>query len=97
MRSGRRRRRQPGCDHESARAPQALYAIARPLVVGDAKRLGQAGQIVRSGLAVRLAGRGRRPSRASSIASTSRSSEDTPFGKLSTACGEAAYRSSSAR
>ena len=78
-----------------ALAHRELYAIARPLVVGDAKRLGRAGQIVRSGLAVRAIAEpedaGFEPGNVDCL-DLALVPEDTPFGKLSTACGEAAYR-----
>jgi 4-hydroxythreonine-4-phosphate dehydrogenase len=78
-----------------ALAHRELYAIARPLVVGDAKRLGRAGQIVRSGLAVRAIAEpedaGFEPGVVDCL-DLPLVPEDTPFGKLSTACGEAAYR-----
>lgn len=78
-----------------ALAHRELYAIARPLVVGDAKRLGRAGQIVRSGLAVRAIAEpedaGFEPGVVDCL-DLALVPEDTPFGKLSTACGEAAYR-----
>jgi 4-phospho-D-threonate 3-dehydrogenase / 4-phospho-D-erythronate 3-dehydrogenase len=78
-----------------ALAHRELYAIARPLVVGDARRLGRAGQIVRSGLAVRAIAEpedaGFEPGVVDCI-DLALVPEDTPFGRLSTACGEAAYR-----
>lgn len=78
-----------------ALAHRELYAIARPLVVGDAKRLGRAGQIVGSGLAVRAIAEpedaGFEPGVVDCL-DLALVPEDTPFGKLSTACGEAAYR-----
>jgi 4-hydroxythreonine-4-phosphate dehydrogenase len=78
-----------------ALAHRELYAIARPLVVGDARRLAAAGRIVKCGLAVRaIAGpddAGFDPGTVDCI-DLALVPEDTPFGKLSTACGEAAYR-----
>jgi 4-hydroxythreonine-4-phosphate dehydrogenase len=78
-----------------ALAHRELYAIARPLVVGDARRLGRAGHIVRSGLAVRAIDEpedaGFEPGVVDCI-DLALVPEDTPFGRLSTACGEAAYR-----
>lgn len=78
-----------------ALAHRELYAIARPLVVGDAKRLGRAGEIVRSGLAVRAVAEpedaGFEPGVVDCI-DLALVPDDTPFGKLSAACGEAAYR-----
>jgi 4-hydroxythreonine-4-phosphate dehydrogenase len=78
-----------------ALAHRELYAVARPLVVGDAKRLGRAGQIVRSALAVRAIAEpedaGFEPGIVDCV-DLALVPEDTPFGKLSTACGEAAYR-----
>ncbi len=78
-----------------ALAHRELYAIARPLVVGDAKRLGRAGQLVRSGLAVRAIAEpedaGFEPGIVDCI-DLALVPEDTPFGACSAACGEAAYR-----
>jgi 4-hydroxythreonine-4-phosphate dehydrogenase len=78
-----------------ALAHRELYAIARPLVIGDAKRLGRAGQIVRSGLAVRAIAEpedaGFEPGVVDCL-DLALVPADTPFGRLSTACGEAAYR-----
>jgi len=78
-----------------ALAHAEVYALCRPLVVGDARRLARAGEIVGARLAVR------------SIAAADEAAfepgtvdcidlaaipETTPFGKLSMACGDAAYR-----
>jgi 4-hydroxythreonine-4-phosphate dehydrogenase len=78
-----------------ALAHRELYAIARPLVVGDARRLNAAGRIARSGLAVSAIAEpedARFESGTVDCIDLALVPEDTPFGKLSTACGEAAYR-----
>ncbi|HSD53203.1 MAG TPA: 4-hydroxythreonine-4-phosphate dehydrogenase PdxA [Burkholderiales bacterium] len=78
-----------------ALAHRELYAIARPLVVGDAKRLNAAGRIVRSGLAVSAIAEpedARFEPGTVDCVDLALVPEGTPFGRLSTACGEAAYR-----
>jgi 4-hydroxythreonine-4-phosphate dehydrogenase len=78
-----------------ALAHRELYAIARPLVVGDAKRLAAAGRIVGSSLVVSAI---TEPEDARFEPGTvdcidlALVPEDAPFGVLSAACGEAAYR-----
>jgi 4-hydroxythreonine-4-phosphate dehydrogenase len=78
-----------------ALAHRELYALCRPFVVGDARRLARAGGIVGSRLAVRPIGS---PDEAAFEAGSvdcvdlALVPEDTPFGALSLACGEAAYR-----
>jgi 4-hydroxythreonine-4-phosphate dehydrogenase len=78
-----------------ALAHAEVYALCRPLVVGDARRLARAGGIVGSRLAVRAI---RVPDEAGFEPGTvdcidlALVPEDAPFGALSTACGEAAYR-----
>jgi 4-hydroxythreonine-4-phosphate dehydrogenase len=78
-----------------ALAHRELYAIARPLVVGDGKRLDRAGQIVRAGLAVSLIAEPEdarfEPGTVDCI-DLALVPPDTPFGQRSAACGEAAYR-----
>jgi 4-hydroxythreonine-4-phosphate dehydrogenase len=78
-----------------ALAHRELYAVARPLVVGDAKRLMRAGRIVDSRLAVRAiaeADEARFEAGAVDCIDLALVPEDAPFGRLSAACGEAAYR-----
>jgi 4-hydroxythreonine-4-phosphate dehydrogenase len=78
-----------------ALAHRELYAIARPLVVGDARRLNAAGRIVRSGLVVSAIAEpedARFEPGTVDCVDLALVPEGTPFGKLSTACGEAAYR-----
>lgn len=78
-----------------ALAHRELYAIARPLVVGDAKHLAAAGRIVGSNLVVSVI---TEPEDARFEPGTVDCIDlalvppDTPFGRLSAACGEAAYR-----
>ena len=78
-----------------ALAHRELYAIARPLVVGDAKHLAAAGRIVGSSLVVSVI---TEPEDARFEPGTVDCIDlalvppDTPFGRLSAACGEAAYR-----
>jgi 4-hydroxythreonine-4-phosphate dehydrogenase len=72
-----------------------VYAFSRPLVVGDVARLARAGEIVGSSLAVRSI---RSPAEAGFEAGAVDCIDldgiprQTPFGKLSMACGDAAYR-----
>ena len=78
-----------------ALAHRELYAIARPLVVGDARRLVRAGGIVDSRLAVRpIAAADRAHFEAGTVDCIDLAlvPEDAPFGRVSVACGEAAYR-----
>jgi 4-hydroxythreonine-4-phosphate dehydrogenase len=78
-----------------ALAHRELYAIARPLVVGDAKRLAAAGRIVGSGLVVSAIAEpedARFEPGCVDCIDLALVPVDTPFGKLSTACGDAAYR-----
>ena len=74
--------------------PEA-YALCRPLVVGDARRLARAGEIVDRRLTVRAIAAPRdarfEPGTVDCM-DLALVPEDAPFGKLSTACGEAAYR-----
>ena len=78
-----------------ALAHRELFAIARPLVVGDAKRLAAAGRIVGSSLVVSVI---TEPEDARFEPGTVDCIDlalvppDTPFGQLSAACGEGAYR-----
>jgi 4-phospho-D-threonate 3-dehydrogenase / 4-phospho-D-erythronate 3-dehydrogenase len=78
-----------------ALAHAEVYALCRPLVVGDARRLARAGRIVGSRLAVRAITApdeaGFEPGTVDCI-DLALVPEDAPFGTLSTACGEAAYR-----
>ncbi len=78
-----------------ALAHRELYAIARPLVVGDARRLVRAGAIVGSRLALRaIAQPGEAACEPGAVDCIDLGlvPPDAPFGALSTACGEAAYR-----
>jgi 4-hydroxythreonine-4-phosphate dehydrogenase len=78
-----------------ALAHRELYAIARPLVIGDARRLVRAGRILDSRLAVRAiaeAGEARFEAGTVDCIDLPLVPEDVPFGRISTACGEAAYR-----
>ena len=78
-----------------ALAHAEVYVLCRPLVVGDARRLARAGEIVGSPLAVRSIAA---PDAAAFEPGTvdcidlAAIPESTPFGKLSMACGDAAYR-----
>ena len=78
-----------------ALAHAEVYARCRPLVVGDARRLARAGGIVGSRLAVRTIAApgeaGFEPGTVDCI-DLALVPEGAPFGTLSTACGEAAYR-----
>jgi len=78
-----------------ALAHPEVYAQCRPLVVGDARRLERAGGIVGVRLAVRAIatpGEARYESGAVDCIDLAAIPETTPFGKLSMACGDAAYR-----
>ena len=74
--------------------PEA-YALCRPLVVGDARRLARAGAIVGSPLTMQAIAAPRdarfEPGTVDCV-DLALVPEDAPFGKLSAACGEAAYR-----
>jgi 4-hydroxythreonine-4-phosphate dehydrogenase len=78
-----------------ALAHAEVYAMCRPLVVGDARRLERAGGIVGARLQVRPVAT---PAEARYEPGTvdcidlAAIPENTPFGKLSMACGDAAYR-----
>ncbi len=78
-----------------ALAHAEVYALCRPLVVGDARRLARAGEIVGSRLGVRAIAApgeaGFEPGTVDCI-DLALVPEGAPFGTLSTACGEAAYR-----
>jgi len=74
--------------------PEA-YALCRPLVVGDARRLARAGAIIGSPLTMQAiaAPHDARFERGTvDCIDLALVPEDAPFGKLSAACGEAAYR-----
>jgi 4-hydroxythreonine-4-phosphate dehydrogenase len=78
-----------------ALAHRELYSIARPLVVGDAKRLARAGRILDSRLTVRAiaeVGEARFEAGTVDCIDLALVPEDTPFGRIATVCGEAAYR-----
>jgi 4-hydroxythreonine-4-phosphate dehydrogenase len=78
-----------------ALAHRELYAIARPLVVGDARRLSAAGRIIGCALVVSAIAEPEdarfEPGTVDCI-DLGLVPESTPFGRLSTACGEAAFR-----
>jgi 4-hydroxythreonine-4-phosphate dehydrogenase len=72
-----------------------VYATCRPLVVGDACRLVQAGDIVGSKLAVRVVAADTPPLYSPGTVDVLQASDkttDIPFGAVSPAAGEAAYR-----
>ncbi len=78
-----------------ALAHPEVHAFSRPVVVGDAQRLVRAGGIVGSRLAVRAivaSGEARYEPGTVDCIDLAFVPADTPFGALSTACGEAAYR-----
>ena len=78
-----------------ALADPEVYALCRPLVVGDARRLARAGEIVDTRLTVRAIATPRDARFEPGIVDCMDLAlvpEDAPFGKLSAACGEAAYR-----
>jgi 4-hydroxythreonine-4-phosphate dehydrogenase len=78
-----------------AMAVPEVYGMSRPLVVGDARRLRKAGQIVGSKLSVRPI---QRPEEAGfrqgevDVVDLAIVPEDLPFGKLSATAGDAAFR-----
>jgi 4-hydroxythreonine-4-phosphate dehydrogenase len=78
-----------------ALAHRELYAIARPLVVGDARRLSAAGRIIGAALVVSAIAEPEdarfEPGTVDCI-DLGLVPEGTPFGRLSAACGEAAFR-----
>ncbi len=78
-----------------ALAHAEVHALCRPLVVGDARRLVRAGAIAGAKLAVRalaMAGDARYEPGTVDCLDLALVPEDAPFGQLSVACGEAAYR-----
>jgi 4-hydroxythreonine-4-phosphate dehydrogenase len=78
-----------------ALAHRELYAIARPLVVGDARRLEKAARIVGASLVVSAIAEpedARFEPGCVDCVDLALVPPDTPFGKVSAACGEAAYR-----
>ena len=78
-----------------ALARAEVHACCRPLVVGDARRLERAGEIVGSRLAVRaiaVPDEARYAPDAVDCIDLAAIPEATPFGRLSMACGDAAYR-----
>ena len=78
-----------------ALAHSEVYAQCRPLVVGDARRLERAGGIVGVRLAVRpiaTPDEARYEPGIVDCIDLAAIPETTPFGKLSMACGDAAYR-----
>ena len=78
-----------------ALAHAEVYAMCRPLVVGDARRLERAGGIVGAQLQVRPIAappEARYEPGTVDCIDLAAIPENTPFGKLSMACGDAAYR-----
>jgi 4-hydroxythreonine-4-phosphate dehydrogenase len=78
-----------------ALAHPEVHAQCRPLVVGDARRLARAGVIVGSALAIRTvaaSGDARYAPDNVDCLDLALVPADAPFGELSIACGEAAYR-----
>ena len=78
-----------------ALARQDVHAICRPLVIGDAKRLRQAGRIVETEIPVEAladAGAANFETGAVQCVDLAIVPEDMPFGRLSATAGEAAYR-----
>jgi 4-phospho-D-threonate 3-dehydrogenase / 4-phospho-D-erythronate 3-dehydrogenase len=78
-----------------ALAHPGVNALCRPLVVGDARRLARAGAIVGSTLAIspiQVADDARYVPGMVDCLDLAVVPEDAPFGRLSAACGEAAYR-----
>jgi 4-hydroxythreonine-4-phosphate dehydrogenase len=78
-----------------ALAHAEVYGVCRPLVVGDARRLERAGGIVGTRLVVRpiaAPAEARYESGTVDCIDLAAIPEGTPFGKLSMACGDAAYR-----
>ena len=78
-----------------ALAHSEVHALCRPLVVGDARRLERAGAIVGSRLAVRpiaAPAEARYEQGTVDCIDLAAIPENTPFGRLSMACGDAAYR-----
>lgn len=78
-----------------ALAVPEVYEISRPLVIGDARRLRKAGQIVGSKLSVRPI---QKPEEAAfrpgevDVVDLALIPEDLPFGKLSATAGDAAFK-----
>jgi 4-hydroxythreonine-4-phosphate dehydrogenase len=78
-----------------ALARTEVYELCRPLVVGDARRLTRAARIVSAPLIVRIVSEPEEAhftQGAVDCIDLALVADDTPFGKLSAACGEAAYR-----
>jgi 4-hydroxythreonine-4-phosphate dehydrogenase len=78
-----------------ALAHEDVYAQCRPLVVGDAKRLAQAGKLAGARLAVLRVSwpeQARFQHGTVDCIDLDLVPEDAPFGRVSAACGEAAYR-----
>jgi 4-phospho-D-threonate 3-dehydrogenase / 4-phospho-D-erythronate 3-dehydrogenase len=78
-----------------ALAHRSPYEVCRPLVIGDAKRLGVAARIFKSSKPIRsISGVEEARFNQSEIECLDLSlvPEETPFGRLSVACGEAAFR-----
>src|SRR3546814_5910439 len=78
-----------------ALAQPEVHEICRPLVVGDAARLREAGRIAGVGLAVdalRTAAEARFPSAGVQCVDLALVPDGLPFGRVSPVAGEAAYR-----
>jgi 4-hydroxythreonine-4-phosphate dehydrogenase len=78
-----------------ALAHEEVYAQCRPLVIGDARRLVQAGKIAGARLAVQRVSWPEQARFAHGMVDCvdlDLVPDDTPFGRVSAACGEAAYR-----
>ncbi|HEY6003736.1 MAG TPA: 4-hydroxythreonine-4-phosphate dehydrogenase PdxA, partial [Anaeromyxobacter sp.] len=78
-----------------ALAVPEVHAICRPVVIGDAARLRLAGRLVRSGLDVRAVespARAGEPPHVVECVDVGRVPDDLPWGRVSAAAGEAAYR-----
>ncbi len=76
-------------------AHQEVYATCRPLIVGDAGRLRQAGAIIGSSLQVRAVSRpaeARFETGTVDVVDLALVPDDLPFGAVSAVAGEAAYR-----
>jgi 4-hydroxythreonine-4-phosphate dehydrogenase len=78
-----------------ALAHRSAYEVCRPLVIGDAKRLEVAGGILKSSKPIRVISRleeARFDHSEIDCLNLALVPEETPFGQLSAACGDAAFR-----
>src|SRR6201988_3652980 len=74
---------------------RSLYEVCRPLVIGDAKRLEVAAGILKSSKPIRSMSRleeARFDESEIECLDLALVPEETPFGRLSAVCGEAAFR-----